>query len=120
MEAITCAAIRWINDVGGECIVWGSRKDLSNAHHLIRDFLCDYNPVYGNNLFKAAEQGFYTTEGRFVNRKEALLIATVAKQIIHKQPSLVNDQFNYSYLCSEDLRPCTSPNHEWCVVGESQ
>jgi len=109
MEQIQCAAVRWFNDVGGECVVWGYRKNLSNAHHLIRDDLMAHNPIHGSALFKAAEQGFLTTTGRFVGRHEALAIAVAAKQIFHKYP-------NYNMLYSEDLRPCSATEHKDCLI----
>ncbi len=108
-ERIECAAVRWFNDIGGECIVWGTRRDLSNAHHLIRDDLIARNPVHGNTLFENAEQGFLTTTGRFVSRREAFPIAHEANQIIHKQPT-------YHMLYSEDLRPCVAKDHAYCFV----
>lgn len=107
IEKIQCAAIRWFNDIGGECVVWGTRKDLSNAHHLIRNDLMILNPVHGSDLFKSAEQGFLTTEERFVKRGEALLIAVQQDQIFHKHP-------DYNILYSEDLRPCMANEHTWC------
>jgi hypothetical protein len=110
VEAIQCAAISWLDEQGRRTIIWGYQKNLQNAHHLIRDFMIDHNAMHGSSLFKAAEQGFYTTEGRFVDRKEALLIATVAKQIIHKHP-------DYLELYSEDLRPCGAQDHSWCRYG---
>jgi hypothetical protein len=109
MEAIQCAALRRFDEQGRATIIWGYKKDLSNAHHLIRDFLIDHNPVHGSNLFKKAEQGFYTTEERFVSREEALHVAAQSNQIIHKHPS-------YDELYSEDLRPCPAVDHTGCQV----
>ena len=48
------------------------------------------------NLKKPVETGFYTSLNRYVDRKEALKIAAIANQIIHKH----NPQ---DELCSEDL-----------------
>lgn len=106
---IVTSAIRWFNVEGGECIVWGARKDLSNAHHLIRDFLMEFNPLHGSMLFKKAEQGFLTNGYKFVGREQALVIAVFAEQIIHKHP-------DYEILYSEDLRPCRAANHNWCHI----
>lgn len=119
IEKIQCAAVRWFNSSGGATIVWGYQRDLSNAHSLIKDFLHTYNPIHGNRLYEEAEQGFYTTEGRFVDRKKALQIAKNANQIMHKQPSIVNGQITYNYLCSEDLRTCTAKDHGWCITTEN-
>ena len=107
MEQIQCAAVRWVDERGNATIVWGYRKNLSNAHHIIRDFLMDHNKVHGSILFKKSEQGFMTTEGRFVRRREALEIAFKADQILHKHP-------DYNILYSEDMRPCMANDHTWC------
>ena len=48
------------------------------------------------NEFKYAEQGFLTSDDRFVDRKEALKIATECKQI--KNKTVNNDE-----LYSEDI-----------------
>ena len=32
-EAIQCAAIRWFDEQKRSTIIWGYKKDLSNAHH---------------------------------------------------------------------------------------
>jgi len=45
----------------------------------------------------SAKQGFLTTEGRFINRKEALIIAGFANQIVYKH----NPK---DILLSEDLK----------------
>jgi len=107
MEQIQCAAIRWFDDHGNATIIWGYQKNLNNRHDLIRDFMMAHNKVHGSMLFKKAEQGFLTTTGRFVRRREALEIAFKADQIFHKHA-------DYNILYSEDMRPCVAEDHTWC------
>lgn len=59
----------------------------------------------------AAEQGFLTTKGRFVDREEGLRIATAAGQIDEKHG-------NASQLFSEDLWPTPPEARGWKICHE--
>lgn len=53
-------------------------------------------------VLRKAEQGFLTTEGRFVDRKEALKIATEQDQIIKKSsPFEQLDSSDFKHLLSD-------------------
>lgn len=58
-----------------------------------------------DDVMKHAEQGFVTSIGRFVDRKEALAIACMAEQVIYKHHP-------QDKLLSEDLRPVASLSPE--------
>jgi hypothetical protein len=91
MEKIRSAAIR----KGGKVYVcW------AHAWHEIKRMNLDY--PYDN--FRDAEQGFVTSNGRYVGRVEALKIATEANQVVKKHHPL-------NELLSEDLR-YVSPDGE--------
>ncbi len=76
MERIDIAAIR----VDGE--VWALPRPA--RHHVLIMAWCwsHYSPETGGGRIDEHEQGFLTTECRFVDRKEAAKIAIKAKQIL--------------------------------------
>lgn len=73
--------------------VIASQSKPSRHHDVIRHMcdVMDYNRVPGNFV-----QGFITNTNRFVDRKEALVIAKEANQLIRKTPP-------EDILFSEDL-----------------
>jgi len=66
-----------------------------NRHHNVFDIIDVERPdLIINNLME--KQGFITSKGRFVDRKEGLLIASTANQLIRKTQPLY-------LLFSEDM-----------------
>lgn len=84
-EAIACAAI--LADDGTMVTV----PRPGRHHHLI--FAMTHN---GHGPIGPDAQGFSTTRGRFVDRREGLAIASAMGQVVHKHPS-------YDMLYSEDM-----------------
>jgi hypothetical protein len=104
-ERITCSAI-WYKDLELDrdvrnptnitqgVVVLGHRHGdiIRNLHNL----LGLRSVERGENSVGENEQGFLTNTDRFVDRKEAMIIARNAKQ-------LINEDWNKEYLYSEDL-----------------
>jgi hypothetical protein len=95
MEYILCAAI-WYSDFE---TTQGLPKNLNRGlvvcgrrHH---NCIFTYYKLTGKTTGKNHFQGFMTNEDRFVDRKEALQIATKADQLI--------GEAEFSQLYSEDL-----------------
>lgn len=90
MEKIRSAAVR---KKGVVYVCW------AHTYHEIMRMNLDApdNVLKNDGDVRDSEQGFVTSEGRFVNRKEAFLIADAAGQIKHK-----HGESNSLY--SEDLR----------------
>nr|DAI14791.1 MAG TPA: hypothetical protein [Bacteriophage sp.] len=96
MEFILCSAIKRIKPRETKCNYHKNdihKVELGYRHH---DILIRFRGEVSANLF---DQGFYTSLGRFVDRKEAYKIAYDAGQL--KNPEYSED---YEYrLFSEDL-----------------
>lgn len=92
MERIKCAAIRWCyaNESSADSIVTGA-----NHAQCIEWFgMAD---IYRNQRnLDVEEQGFLTTADRFVDRKEAYMIAEAAGQL----NSTRSDRILYSEYCN--------------------
>lgn len=103
-EEIACAAIKY-DDIGALFLPAPARH-----HHIIwARLMIDGVPTHSNGI-----QGFLTTRGRFVDRKEGLRIAEARDQIEIKHPS-------FNELYSEDMWPDTPPaarNYKIVKVGE--
>lgn len=69
-------------------------------HNCITNASIHLGDRYNKNLIGRGNQGFLTSENRYVNRKEGFKIALSNKQIIHN----FYDESNVDQiLCSEDL-----------------
>lgn len=96
MEFILCSAIKRIKPRETKCNYRENdihKVELGYRHH---DILIRFRGEVSTNV---SDQGFYTSQGRFVDRIEAYKIAYNAGQL--KSPDYSND---YAYrLISEDL-----------------
>lgn len=96
MEFILCSAIKRIKPRETKCNYHNNdihKVELGYRHH---DILIRFRGEVSTNLF---DQGFYTSLGRFVDRKEAYKIAYDAGQL--KTPEY-SEGYEYR-LFSEDL-----------------
>lgn len=80
---IECAAIKHLNKVYS--------LPKPNRHHNIIQFIFETNGYYEQN----SVQGFLTTDGKFVDREEAMIIA--------KDNNQVKETIMLTKLFSEDL-----------------
>lgn len=93
-ERIVAAAVRTANTIhGGDLII---SQAPPARHHTILHPLHD---MLGGRNGRPSDTGFLTSTGRYVNRSEALVIATAAGQRIPRQPG----QYDGPDLFSEDL-----------------
>ena len=91
MEKIKAAAIKYKRlDNGKEDVVWGANHSMCISCFSIMDL---YENMRDMNF---EQQGFLTTEGRFVSRKEAYDIAEKAGQLEYKR----EDRILYSEFCN--------------------
>lgn len=100
-EYILCAAVKRITPNPAEPY-WNDRTDPHRKYN--RNDICDIEIGYRHHDIylrfgeevsrKPQDQGFYTSKGRFVDRKEGLEIARAAGQV---------DETIESVLISEDL-----------------
>lgn len=91
MEKIKAAAIKYKRlDNGKEDVVYGSSHASCISCFSIMDL---YENMRDMNF---EQQGFLTTEGRFVSRKEAYDIAEKAGQLSYKR----EDRILYSEFCN--------------------
>jgi hypothetical protein len=96
MEFILCSAIKRIKPRETKCNYHNNDIHLVELGYRHHDILIRFKGEVSTNLF---DQGFYTSLGRFVDRKEAYKIAYDAGQL--KNPEYSED---YEYrLFSEDL-----------------
>lgn len=96
MEFILCSAIKRIKPRETKCNYHNNDIHLVELGYRHHDILIRFKGEFSTNLF---DQGFYTSLGRFVDRKEAYKIAYDAGQL--KYPEYSED---YEYkLFSEDL-----------------
>lgn len=96
MEFILCSAIKRIKPRETKCNYHNNDIHLVELGYRHHDILIRFRGEVSANLF---DQGFYTSLGRFVDRKEAYKIAYDAGQL--KNPEYSED---YEYrLFSEDL-----------------
>lgn len=96
MEFILCSAIKRIKPRETKCNYHNNDIHLVELGYRHHDILIRFRGEVSTNLF---DQGFYTSLGRFVDRKEAYKIAYDAGQL--KNPEYSED---YEYrLFSEDL-----------------
>lgn len=96
MEFILCSAIKRIKPRETKCNYHNNDIHLVELGYRHHDILIRFRGEVSTNLF---DQGFYTSKGRFVDRKEAYKIAYDAGQL--KNPEYSED---YEYrLFSEDL-----------------
>lgn len=96
MEFILCSAIKRIKPRETKCNYHNNDIHLVELGYRHHDILIRFRGEVSANLF---DQGFYTSLGRFVDRKEAYKIAYDAGQL--KRPEYSED---YDYrLFSEDL-----------------
>ena len=80
-EYIICAAIKRIKQ--RDCIKHYYNNDLYDIEIGYRH--CDIFARFGDEISKNPyDQGFYTSKGRFVGRREAMLIAWRANQVTSK------------------------------------
>lgn len=96
MEFILCSAIKRIKPRETKCNYHNNdihKVELGYRHH---DILIRFRGEVSPNLF---DQGFYTSQGRFVDRKEAYKIAYDAGQLKNSEYS---EDYEYR-LFSEDL-----------------
>lgn len=87
MERIKCVAIM---DVFGRLFSSDAPARHHNVLHQMKNAGADH---------VGSDQGFLTSDGRYVDREEALKIATAAGQMKPRQPG----QYNGPELFSEDL-----------------
>lgn len=91
-EYILCAAVKRIKE--RDCYHHYNNNDLYQIELGYRH--CDiYSRFLGEMSRSPNDQGFYTSKGRFVDRKEAMIIAKEAGQV-----NVDNNSIN---LFSEDL-----------------
>ncbi len=96
MEFILCSAIKRIKPRETKCNYHNNDIHLVELGYRHHDILIRFKDEVSTSLF---DQGFYTSQGRFVDRKEAYKIAYDAGQL--KNPEYSED---YEYrLFSEDL-----------------
>lgn len=98
-EEIACAAIRY-DDIGVLALPAPARHHHVIWARLFIDGQSSHPPK--------ANQGFLTTEGRFVDRVEGLALATAAGQIEKKEG-------NPHELYSEDMWPTPPEARGWCI-----
>ena len=102
-EYILCAAIRRKEK---RVCVYGNKPyhdgtndildiEIGFRHHDI------YQRFYNELSMKMEDQGFYTSHGRFVGRKEGMKIAYECGQVDKERA--FDDKGNYNELFSEDL-----------------
>lgn len=88
-EYILCAAIEMEEPTDNISYHPGSNDihkiQIGFRHHDI------FNRFYGKVKFKVVGQGFYTSKGRFVNRKEAAVLAFECGQIQSKKIRLFSE-----------------------------
>lgn len=92
MEKIRCAAIRWCyaDESSADSVVTGANHAQCIAWFGLSD-------IYRNQRnLDLEEQGFLTTTDRFVDRKEAYMIAEAAGQL----NSTRSDRILYSEYCN--------------------
>ena len=96
-EYILCAAIERIEPKN--CTHHYQNNDIYRIELGYRH--CDIYARFGNEVSKSIHsQGFYTSRGRFVDRKKAFIIAYHANQI---PISLYDERGDNGKLYSEDL-----------------
>lgn len=93
MEIIICAAVLYSN---GKVFVGRAHYECFRAAHDANTYA--FAKGYEEEMAREVEQGFVTSERRFVGRRLALEIATANGQVVTKRPPL--DELN-----SEDLKP---------------
>lgn len=96
MEFILCSAIKRIKPRETKCNYHNNDIHLVELGYRHHDILIRFRGEVSTNLF---DQGFYTSLGRFVDRKEAYKIAYDAGQLKHPDYS---EDYEYR-LFSEDL-----------------
>jgi len=96
MEYILCSAIKRIKPRETKCNYHQNDIHLVELGYRHHDILIRFRGEVSTNIY---DQGFYTSQGRFVDRIEAYKIAFNAGQL--KSPNYTND--NEYRLISEDL-----------------
>jgi hypothetical protein len=92
-EIIICAAVLYSN---GKVFVGRAHFECFRAAHAANTYA--FAKGYEKEMAQEVEQGFVTSQRRFIDREEALKLATNAGQIVTKHPPLYE-------LVSEDLSP---------------